>query len=71
VVRFTDILQSLAQQFEDHRNVESIEHSIDQLVKQRVMGTALGYEDINDHDAMVAADRITDNLSWEVVAMVI
>ena len=33
----TDKLQRLAQRFEHHRDAELIEHSVEELVKQRVM----------------------------------
>ena len=46
----TGILQRLAGCFVDHRNPDQIEHTVKSLVKQRVMGLALGYEDLNDHD---------------------
>lgn len=36
--------------FRDHRNPMLIEHTVDDLVSQRVFGLALGYEDLNDHD---------------------
>ena len=36
--------------FEDHRDPELIEHAVEELVRQRVYGLALGYEDLNDHD---------------------
>ena len=38
--------------FEDHRDPERIEHTVESLVKQRVMGLCLGYEDLNDHDEL-------------------
>lgn len=38
--------------FDDHRNEESIEHSVLDLVGQRVYGICLGYEDLSDHDAL-------------------
>ncbi|WP_419630814.1 transposase, partial [Thiolapillus sp.] len=44
------LLDRLAACFTDHRNPESIEHSVRDLVAQRVYGLALGYEDLNDHD---------------------
>ena len=44
------ILQRLAGCFVDHRQHTQIEHSVESLIKQRVMGLALGYEDLNDHD---------------------
>ena len=40
--------------FTDHRDAESIEHSTLELLRQRVYGIALGYEDLNDHDALRA-----------------
>jgi len=36
--------------FEDRRCQELIEHSVRTLVGQRVIGIALGYEDLSDHD---------------------
>jgi Transposase DDE domain group 1 len=44
------LLQRLADCFSDHRDAELIEHSVAELVGQRVYGIALGYEDLNDHD---------------------
>ncbi len=46
------VLKRLARCFVDHREDERIEHSVESLVKQRVMGLALGYEDLNDHDVL-------------------
>ena len=48
----THILKRLSECFVDHRDPDRIEHSVESLVKQRVMGIALGYEDLNDHDAL-------------------
>ena len=39
----------LAACFEDRRDPELVEHSIEELVRQRVTAMALGYEDLNDH----------------------
>lgn len=39
----------MARCFEDRRNPELIEHSVEELVRQRLFGLALGYEDLNDH----------------------
>ena len=36
----------------DYRNRASIEHGVDELVAQRIYAIALGYEDLNDHDAL-------------------
>lgn len=38
--------------FSDHRNPELIEHTVQELVRQRVFALALGYEDLNDHDQL-------------------
>ncbi|MGH8488843.1 MAG: transposase [Gammaproteobacteria bacterium] len=46
------ILKRLAGYFIDHRDPQLIEHSVESLIKQRVYGIALGYEDLNDHDTL-------------------
>jgi len=38
--------------FTDHRDPEAIEHTVTDLLKQRVFGLCLGYEDLNDHDQL-------------------
>jgi hypothetical protein len=38
--------------FTDHREAERVEHTVRELVAQRVYGLALGYEDLNDHDEL-------------------
>lgn len=38
--------------FADHRKADLIEHTVEQLVGQRVLGIACGYEDLNDHDTL-------------------
>ena len=48
----THILKRLANCFTDHRDADQMEHSLESLIKQRVMGLALGYEDLNDHDSL-------------------
>jgi Transposase DDE domain group 1 len=48
----THILQRLTGCFIDYRDPTQIEHPLESLIKQRVMGLALGYEDLNDHDAL-------------------
>src|SRR5262245_60315810 len=47
--RLTGTLRQLAACFSDHRDPEAIEHTVAQLVAQRVYGLALGYEELNDH----------------------
>ena len=44
------ILKRLAGCFTDHRTPERIEHDVEELVAQRVLAIALGYEDVNDHE---------------------
>ena len=46
------IVRSFAECFTDHREPEAIEFSLRELLAQRVMGLALGYEDLNDHDEL-------------------
>src|SRR4051812_24729029 len=46
----TGILRQFAACFTDHRNPDLTEHSVTELVAQRVYALALGYEDLNDHD---------------------
>jgi len=38
--------------FTDGRTAELVEHQVATLVMQRVVGIALGYEDLNDHDQL-------------------
>ena len=45
-------LDAFAHCFTDHRDPELIEHSLVDLLKQRVFGLCLGYEDLNDHDQL-------------------
>jgi hypothetical protein len=46
------IVQRFAQCFQDHRNADLIEHTVLDLIGQRVYGICLGYEDLNDHDTL-------------------
>ena len=50
VDRRTGILEQFARCFTDHRDVTLIEHTVRELVGQRIYALALGYEDLNDHD---------------------
>src|SRR6202521_1189915 len=38
--------------FADTRTAELVEHPVETMVMQRVIGIALGYEDLNDHDEL-------------------
>jgi Transposase DDE domain group 1 len=46
------ISRSLAGCFRDHRNPLFTEHSVRELVAQRLLGLAAGYEDLNDHNLL-------------------
>ena len=52
VERRTGIIRQFAGCFTDHRDPDLIEHTVEDLVGQRVYGLALGYEDVNDHDEL-------------------
>ena len=47
-----NLLSRLAECFLDGRNQEQVEHSILEMLSQRIYGLALGYEDINDHEQL-------------------
>ncbi len=46
------ITRNLAACFTDRRDPALIDHSIEQLLAQRLNALALGYEDLNDHDTL-------------------
>ena len=46
------LIRRAAECFVDHRDAERIEHTVEQLLRQRVFALALGYEDLNDHDEL-------------------
>ena len=48
----TGILRRFAACFTDHRDPERVEHTVGELIAQRVFALALGYEDLNDHDTL-------------------
>ncbi len=50
VEQITGIIRQFAACFTDHRDPDLIEHTVAELVAQRVYALALGYEDLNDHD---------------------
>lgn len=60
----------LAACFQDHRNPDRIEHSLADLLRQRIFAQALGHEDLIDHDTlrfdpalMAAVDRPEEALA--------
>jgi len=50
--RITGIISQFADCFDDHRDPDLIEHSVEELIAQRIYALALGYEDLNDHDEL-------------------
>ena len=50
--RSVGLLDQVAGCFTDYRDPRLTEHSVGTLVRQRVMGITLGYEDLNDHDQL-------------------
>jgi Transposase DDE domain group 1 len=52
VERKINLLGRLAGCFSDGRNPELIEHTLAEMVSQRIYGLALGYEDLNDHEQL-------------------
>jgi hypothetical protein len=48
----TGIITGFAKCFTDHRDPDLIEHTVEQLIAQRIYALALGYEDLNDHDTL-------------------
>ena len=50
--RRLNLLPRLAECFLDARSPLFVEHSVQELVSQRVYGLALGYEDLNDHEQL-------------------
>jgi hypothetical protein len=47
-----NLLPRLAECFLDSRKQNMVEHSIQEMLSQRIYGLALGYEDINDHEQL-------------------
>ena len=48
----TGIIAQFAACFTDHRDPDLIEHTVEELIAQRIYALALGYEDLNDHDEL-------------------
>ena len=65
VTRGWGLSRRLAQCFHDHRHQDWVDHSVEQLLDQRLYGMALGYEDLHDHERLrldhllaVACDKL-------------
>ncbi len=52
VERRTGLIAGLTACFSDHRDPRWIEHTVEELLRQRIYGLCLGYEDLNDHDQL-------------------
>ncbi|MHC5748963.1 MAG: transposase, partial [Nostoc sp.] len=50
--RKLQITSQLAQCFQDYRQLNRIDHSIENLIRQRIYGLVMGYEDLNDHEEL-------------------
>lgn len=50
--RLSGLTASLAERLEDGRQRGKVEHRFVDMLRQRVYGIALGYEDVNDHAAL-------------------
>jgi len=67
VDRRIGLLNRLAGCFRDGRDAGRVQHSVREMLAQRVYGLALGYEDLNDHKQLrtdpmmsVLADKTED-----------
>jgi len=52
VAERTGLLKRFTACFSDHRRQDLVEHSVEELVSQRVLAQVQGYEDLNDHDTL-------------------
>jgi hypothetical protein len=52
VERLTGILQQFATCFTDYRDPDLVEHTVPELLAQRIYALVLGYEDLNDPDRL-------------------
>jgi hypothetical protein len=50
--QWLNLLPRLAACFLDGRRPELVEHSVGEMLSQRIYGLALGYEDLNDHEQL-------------------
>lgn len=48
----TGLVAKFAECFDDHRDPDKVEHPVLDLLKQRIFGLCLGYEDLNDHETL-------------------
>ena len=55
--------ERIAVHLDDWRRQKSCQHALEDLLRQRLYGLALGYEDLNDHDT-VRKDPVCSNGGW-------
>jgi Transposase DDE domain group 1 len=65
--RVIGLTRRFAACFTDHRDPAFVEHSLETLLMQRVVGLALGYEDLVDHDEL-RHDPVLAVLAGKLVA---
>src|SRR5689334_23226231 len=65
--RVLGLTRRLAACFKDSRDPAYTEHTVETLVMQRVVGIALGYEDLNDHDQL-RHDPVLATLAGKLMA---
>ena len=61
------LLKKVASVVDDRRRQELVQHSLLSMLRQRVYGLALGYEDLNDHQELrkdSAIQTAADHLHW-------
>jgi hypothetical protein len=51
--RAIGLIEQVAACFQDDREQDQVIHTPPALVGQRIVGIALGYEDVNDHDELL------------------
>ena len=52
VDRKIKLVKRVAGCFSDGRSAERVEHTLEEMLSQRIFGLALGYEDLNDHEQL-------------------
>ena len=62
VDRWLGLSKGLAQRLPERRDPDKIEHSLESMLRQRIYGLALGYEDLNDQDSL------RKDLLWQTAA---
>lgn len=52
LAKSSGVFRRFAACFRDHRDPNRIEHTVEELLAQRVLSLLCGYEDLNDHDTL-------------------